>query len=200
MTWIVMVYNGLPRSITKLFRLQRWVLCFHEKNVFGNHLAHYLCVFQQRVARSIMCLSNVGILTVFRWTCLGSSCFNNGLLRSIVFHSFFVKRMCIDLLRTGRVSSILRSSRVSSNNRMPRSIVVSWSVFGIGWFDWNFLNCCTTCPSGRLACSEPNSLFQSCRKEIFGGGRGDMYTFSYMFLQFPFQQLSAYNKLEVTAL
>ena len=50
--------------------------------------------------------------------------------------------------------------------------------FRIGWFDWKFLNCCTTCPSGRWACSEPNSLFQSWRKDIFGGGRGDMYTFS----------------------
>ena len=27
--------------------------------------------------------------------------------------------------------------------------------------------------------SEPNSLLHSCFKEIFGGGRGDMKTFSY---------------------
>ena len=31
--------------------------------------------------------------------------------------------------------------------------------FGIGWFDWKHLDCCTTCPSGRWACSEPNSSF-----------------------------------------
>ena len=39
-----------------LFRLQRWSSCFHDKNVFLNRLAHYLCV-----------------------------CFNNGLPRSVVF-------------------------------------------------------------------------------------------------------------------
>ena len=33
---------------------------------------------------------------------------------------------------------------------------------------------------GCRATSEPNSLIQSCFKEIFGRGRGDVYTFSYM--------------------
>ena len=42
--------------------------------------------------------------------------------RSIGFDSFFVKRTCIDLLGTGRFSSILHGSRVSSNNGLPRSI------------------------------------------------------------------------------
>ena len=45
----------------------------------------------------------------------------------------------------------------------------------IGWFDWKLLDSCPI--SDRWACSEPHSLFHSCFKEIFGGGRGDMYTF-----------------------
>ena len=49
--------------------------------------------------------------------------------------------------------------------------------FRIGWFDRKFLDSGPT--SDCWACSEPYSLFHSWRKEIFGGGRGDMYTFSY---------------------
>ena len=48
--------------------------------------------------------------------------------------------------------------------------------FRIGWFDWKLLDSCSA--SDRWACSEPHSLFP-CFKEIFGGGRGDMYIFSY---------------------
>ena len=58
--------------------------------------------------------------------------------------------------------------------------VLSWSGFGFGWFDWELLDCWTTSPSGCRATSEPNSFIQSCFKEIFGGGRGDAYTFSYV--------------------
>ena len=56
--------------------------------------------------------------------------------------------------------------------------VLSRLGFRFGWFDWKLLDSCPT--SGRWACSEPNSLFHSCFKEIFGGSRGDMYNFSYM--------------------
>ena len=67
--------------------------------------------------------------------------------------------------------------------------------FGIGWLGWKNFACRATSPSGcratsssgcratspssRQATSEPNSLFHSCFNEIFGGGRDDMYTFSY---------------------
>ena len=54
------------------------------------------------------------------------------------------------------------------------------SRFGFDWFDWELLSCCTTCHSSRWATSEPNSLFQSCFKEIFRGGRGKANTFSYI--------------------
>ena len=33
--------------------------------------------------------------------------------------------------------------------------VLSWSGFGFGWFDWELLDCGTTCPSGRWATSAP---------------------------------------------
>ena len=59
-------------------------------------------------------------------------------------------------------------------------VLLSWSGLGFSWFDWALLDCWTICPPGRWASSEPNSLFQSCFKEIFGGGRGDAYTFSNM--------------------
>ena len=48
----------------------------------------------------------------------------------------------------------------------------------------NFFPCCTTCPSGRWATSEPNSFIQSCSKKILGGGRSDAYTFVKNFSSF----------------
>ena len=36
------------------------------------------------------------------------------------------------------------------------------------WFDWELLDCWTTCPSGRWSTSEPSSSIQSCFKEISG--------------------------------
>ena len=48
-----LIRHGLQRVAPfyhELFRLQRWSLCFHERNVFGNRLAHYLCDSLQRVA------------------------------------------------------------------------------------------------------------------------------------------------------
>ena len=83
------------------------------------------------------------------------------------------KRINIDLLRTGRFCCILHINYVMCDIKDLSRI---W--FRIGWFDWKLLDSCPT--SDRWACSEPNSLFHSCFKEIFGGSRGDMYTFSYM--------------------
>ena len=62
--------------------------------------------------------------------------------------------------------------------------------FGIRWVGWkNFArlatsscDCRTTSPSGCWSTVEPNGtspLAHSCFSEIFGGGRGDMYAFSY---------------------
>ena len=44
----------------------------------------------------------------------------------------------------------------------------------------NFLLVEQTSPSGCRATSETNSFIQSFFKEIFGGGRGDAYTFSFL--------------------
>ena len=59
--------------------------------------------------------------------------------------------------------------------------------FGVGWVGWELFacretspsDCRATSPSGCRSTSEPNSLFHSCFNEIFGGGRGDMNTFSF---------------------
>ena len=58
--------------------------------------------------------------------------------------------------------------------------VLSWSGLGFGCLDWELLDCWTTSSSGCRAISEPNSFIQSCVKEIFGGGRGDAYTYSFL--------------------
>ena len=92
---------------------------------------HIFCVcFNNESPRSLMCQFNVETLTVFRWTCLDYTRFNNGSPRSLWRNTFFVKRIYIDLLGTGRFSSILHGSRVKSNNGLPRSITT--------WV-WNWL-------------------------------------------------------------
>ena len=63
-------------------------------------------------------------------------------------------------------------------------------------------DCWTRFSTGRCSTVEPNSLFplvqlRSRLKEIFGGGRGDRYCFSYNFLQFSIFQLLQWNSLEV---
>ena len=57
--------------------------------------------------------------------------------------------------------------------------------FGVGWVGLGTFcltsrsGCRATSPSDCRATIEPNSLFHSCFNEIFGGGRDDMFTFSY---------------------
>ena len=90
-----------------------------------------------------------------------------------------------------------REKRVSISWALERDVfsvttglpVLSWFGFGFGWVGWE--------PSACRATSEPNSFIQSCFKEIFGGSRGDVYTFRIQRLQFPSEQLSGYNKLGV---
>ena len=110
----------------ELFRLQRWFSCFHDKNVVRNHLAHFLCLFRQRVAP-------ICHVPFQRWDSYCHQMNVFGLPRSIRRNSFFVKRINIDLLGTGRFSSILHGTRMSSDNGLPD---LSRLGFGIGWFDW----------------------------------------------------------------
>ena len=128
--------------VLSLFHNRMWQSRYSEVNV---HLVqHWLlvtwlvtCVTANNgFPRSIMCcfIFNVETLAVIRWTCLGSSCFNNGLPRSIGFDSFFVKRTCIDLLGTGRFSSTLRGPWVAPDNGLLRSIMGLDLVGSIGNF------------------------------------------------------------------
>ena len=104
---------------------------FHDKNVFEDSLAHFRCLFQQRVSSFFfMCLLNIGILTVFRWTWLGSTCFNNESQRAFRKINFFVKRINIDLLKTGR--SILFQKELCQKPRWHENFFVKTSSISIG--------------------------------------------------------------------
>ena len=115
---IVMDYNGLLRSITKSFVSHIESYAFMTRTCLATIL-HIVCV----------CFNNESV-PFQRWdpyclqmkVCVGFTRFHNGLPRSIRRNSFFVKRIYIDLLGTGRFSSILHGSRVSSNNGLLRSI------------------------------------------------------------------------------
>ena len=51
---------------------------------------------------------------------------NNGFPRSIMCHTFFLKRTCFDLLRTGRLSRTLRVTHVTANNSFLHFIIMVW--------------------------------------------------------------------------
>ena len=85
-------------------------LCFHDK-VFRNHLAHFLCLCQQRV-------DPIYHVPVQRWdsscrqmkVCVCFTRFHDGLPRHKRKNSFFVKRIYIYLLRTRRFFHLARFS------------------------------------------------------------------------------------------
>ena len=56
-----------------------------------------------------------------------------------------------------------------------------------GWLGWLSSAC--------RASSETNSFIQSFLKEIFGGGRGDAYTFSHMISSVSTRAASRYNRV-----
>ena len=82
MTWIVMVDNGSPHSFTKRFISHVEWFRFRDKNMFDNHLAHFLCLFQQRVSSFFHVSFQRGDLFCLHRTCLDFSHFNNGSHRS----------------------------------------------------------------------------------------------------------------------
>ena len=178
MTWIVMVYIRLHRSITKCFVSNVESCAVMTRTCFATIWHIFSVCFDTGLNRSVMCQFNVETLTVIRWTCLGFTRFDNGLPQSTRRDSLFVKRIYIDLLGTGRF--FFHFARFSCELRQRVAPICHDLRLELVCLIGNFLHCCTTCRSGRWACSEPNSLFQSCLKEIFGGGRGDMYSFSYL--------------------
>ena len=95
--------------------------------------------------------------------------FHHGKQRvSPFFHvsQLFHKRTCFDLLRTGCFSC----SSLRANNGFHRSIMIWVSIWF--WLSSNFWT---------------QFFIQSCFKEIFGGGRGDAYTFLCMTSTFGIQ-------------
>ena len=181
----VMISNGSFRSLTKCFISNVERFAFMKRTCLRTiwHINHV--VRDNRSPCSLMCLSNVEILSVIRWTCLDyTRLMMNGFsrngsrnrsLRSVWRTRFSRKELTlISWERDVFLSSCspITSCVISSRPDLSRI------GFRVGWFDWTLLDSCPT--SARWAWSEPNFLSHSCFKEIFGGGRGDMYTFSYM--------------------
>ena len=168
MTPIAMVNHGSHRSFTKCFISHVECFAFMTRTCL-TIIWHIFCVcFNNESHRSLMCHSNVRILTVFSWTCLDSTRFNNGSLR------FFFEETVSSWKELTSISwernVCLPSCTVLVSSSTTGLPVLSRLGFGIGWFDWKILDSCPT--TGRWACSEPNSLSHLCFKEILDGGRG----------------------------
>ena len=116
-----MVNNGLPRSITKCFVSNVESYAFMTRTCLAT--IWHICVFVSTTGCSVRScvISTLGLLLSSDERVWGLLVSTTG-CRSMRRNSFFVKRSYIDLLGTGRFSSILHSSRVSSNNGLPRSI------------------------------------------------------------------------------
>ena len=163
--------HGQPRVspfFHEVFHLPRWMYRFHDKNVFDNHLAHFLCLFQQRVSPFFHVPFQREDPYCLQWDVLG-------------FHSFQQRVSPFFFEETVSSWKELTSISWERNVCLPScTVLVSSSTtglsvlsrlgFGIGWFDWKILDCCPT--TGRWACSEPNSLSHLCFKDILDGGRG----------------------------
>ena len=144
------------------------------------------------IRKSMLTSFSIVCYAFMKRTCLATiwhiycDCFNNGLPRSIRRNSFFVKKFTsISWERDVFLPSctVLMSAPTTDCTDLLLLTTgcpdLSRLGFGIGWFDWKLLDGCTTCPSGRWTSSQPSSLFRSCFNDLFGGGRGDMYAFSF---------------------
>ena len=124
---LVMNSNGFFHSFTKYFIINVERIAFMSRTYSRAVLCFSCMNSSNKSPRSVMSLLNIETLTVFRWTCLIYLCFNKS-SRSVWRTEFFVKRINIDLLRTGRVSSILHVIR------SPRS-VTNWIWSWLGWLE-----------------------------------------------------------------
>ena len=123
----VMISNGSFRSLTKCFTSNVERFAFMSRTCLRTvwHINHV--VRDNKSPCSLMCLFNVEILSVFRWTCLDYTRLMNGFSRngsprSLLRTRFFAKRINIDLLRTGRFSFILHTDHVMRDIGSPRSL------------------------------------------------------------------------------
>ena len=167
-----MISNGFFHSFTKffIFNVERFPSMSRTCLRAIWHINHVMR--DKRSHRSFMCLFNVEILSVFRWTCLNYTRLMNGFSRNGSRNKS--SRL---LWRTGFSLSWERDVFLSSCTPITSCVISSrpdlsriW--FRVCWFDWKLLDSCPA--SARWAWSEPNSLFQSCFNEIFGGSRGDI--------------------------
>ena len=153
---------------------QRWMLLFHEKNVFENYLAHF-SVFVSTA--SLLVLSCV-VPT------LGSLLSSDERAWIALVATTGLSILCEETNSSWKELTSVSWERdvfhpsctVLVSSLTTGLTVLSRLGFRIGLFDWKLLDSYST--SDRWTCSELISLFHSCFKEIFGGGRGHMYTFS----------------------
>ena len=120
---LVMNNNGFLHSFTKylIINVERVGFMIYLRVVL------YCSCVSNKSPCSIMSLLNIETLAVFRWTCLIYLCFNRSPC-SIWRTEFLIKRINIDLLRTGRVSSIFHVIR------SPWSIT-NWIWSWLGWLE-----------------------------------------------------------------
>ena len=166
----------------EFFRLQRWSLCFHEKErvwepsgtlsvCFNNGLSVLSCA----ISTLRLLLSSderVWVLPVSTTGCPVLSCFTA---------SSWKERVSISWER-----DVFLAPCAWLTPRQTTGVpFLSWSGFGFGWSNWEIWNCCTTCSSGRWATSEPNSFIQSCFKEILEEAEVTHILSRIWLLQFP---------------
>ena len=113
-----------------------------------------------------------------------------------MFHSFFLKRTCFDLLGTGRFSCTLRVTDVTANNGFaPVYHDLRLDLVGL------IVNFETAAQLVLLLAEQllnpiPSSNHVS-RKSLEEDEVTHIYFFRISLLQFPSEQLSGYNKLGV---
>ena len=122
------------RSLTKCFISNVERFAFMSRTYLRPvwHINHV--VRDNKSHCSLMCLFNVEIRPVFRWTCVDYTRLMNGFSRNgsrdksprslwrTTF--FFAKRITIDLLRTERFSFILHTDHVLRDIGSPRSLTI----------------------------------------------------------------------------
>ena len=128
-------YSDVDVNLDQLWLLVTLrVTCVTAHN--GFHRCIMICFGFNVEVRAFM--SGTCLEGTLRVTCVTA---NNGCLLSIMFHSFFMKRTCFDLLGTGRFSCTLRVTYVTANNKFPRSVIMIWVWIWLVWLGiFKFLN------------------------------------------------------------
>ena len=132
-------YDFVVHSITKYFIFNVERVPFMRRTYSRGVFRISRIKSSNKMPRSFMSLFNIETLSVFRRTCLDYNCLNK-LPRSLGRTEFFAKRINIDLLRTGRVSSILH---VITSPRSFTNWIWNWKNFACRdnfsfWLSSNF--------------------------------------------------------------